>query len=224
MLRWRPLERLAAPASAGAIRFNKGAVGGLFEATLSGQVTHHFVLGAGFSRVPIVPDAEAAEYELTAQGWDAFSIWMPANWQINLRASRRHYSDGNTGAHQSAEAVRHWNTAKLDYLAGCRFRHYGFAKDVSHGYFSPDNYQNYQAVFGFVLHPVRTYSAEVTAYIGAESIAGGVPFQGAWEVNFRNQLTFGRWDINLDYFAGHMAQVTGALRADGARIVLMRRF
>lgn len=223
-LRWKPLERLSVSAGAGAIRFDKGAVRGLYETMLSGQAASHLVVGAGFSRVPIVPDAEAAEQQLTAQGWDAFSIWTPARWQINLSASRMQDSDGNAGARQSVDAIRQWNTAKLGYSAGCRMRHYGFNRGVSHGYFSPDNYQSYQGEFGLTFHPGQRYRAEVTAYIGAESIAAGAPFQSAWEVTFRNQLKLGRWDLGLDYFTAHMAQVTGAFRADGARFVLIHHF
>jgi len=215
-VRWRPLEPLSVAAGGGAIRFDKGDVRAIYEATLTGLMGNHFLLGAGFSRIPIVPDAEAAEHQLTAQGWEAFSLWTPHHWHVNVHASRRHYTDGNVGDHEWAEASHQWTTAKVTYSAGYRFRHYGFSKDVAHGYFSPDNYQSHQASFGAVFRPSRRYRGELTTLVGAESIASGADFQTAWEINVRNQVILGHWELNLDYSRYHMAQVTGAFRADAA--------
>ena len=89
----------------------------------------HLVLGAAFSRVPIVPDAEASEHRLTAQGWEAFSIWTPARWQISTHWSRQHYSDGNIGSRQSAELIREWGATRLTFEMGYRFQHYSFAQE-----------------------------------------------------------------------------------------------
>jgi tetratricopeptide (TPR) repeat protein len=216
-IRWRPLERLAFSAGGGAIRFDNGDVRAIYETTLTGQVARHLLLGAGFSRIPIVPDAEAAEHQLTAQGWEAFGLWTPSHWQINVRASRRHYTDGNIGGQQWAEALHRTITTKAVYSTGYRFRHYGFSQDVAHGYFSPDSYQSHQAYLGAVVRPNRKYRGEINALVGAESIASGADFQAAWEINVRNQLTLGRWDLGLDYSRYHMAQVTGAFQADAAR-------
>jgi tetratricopeptide (TPR) repeat protein len=224
MARWRPLERLAVAAGGGAVRFDKGDVRAIYETTLSGQLAPHFLMGAGFSRIPIVPDAEAAEHQLTAQGWEAFSLWSPDHWQINLRASRRHYSDENVGEHQWAEALHQWMTPKATYVAGYRFRHYGFSQDVAHGYFSPDNYQSHQVTLGAVFHPNRSYRGEFTARVGAESIASGAGFQAAWEISARNQLSLGHWELSLDYSRYHMAQATGAFRADAARFEFAYHF
>jgi tetratricopeptide (TPR) repeat protein len=223
-VRWRPLERLAFSAGGGALRFDTGDVRAIYETTLTGQVASHFLLGGGFSRIPIVPDAEAAEHQLTAQGWEAFGLWTPAHWQINLRASRRHYTDGNIGGQEWAEALHGWTTAKVDYGTGCRFRHYGFTQDVAHGYFSPDNYQSYQAYLGAVVRPNRRYRGEITGLVGAESIASGADFQAAWELNARNQLILGRWELGLDYSRYHLAQATGALKADAARFQFAYHF
>lgn len=224
VLRWRPQERFAISAGGGAMHFDKGNVRAIYEATLTGQVASHLLMGASFSRIPIVPDAEAAEHQLTSQGWEAFALWTPAHWEVNMRATRRHYTDDNVGEQQWAEALHHWITPKMDYVAGCRFRHYGFNRDVAHGYFSPDNYQNYQATLGAAFHSTRRYRGEITARIGAESIASGADFQAAWEISARNQLTLGHWVLNLDYSRYHMAQVTGAFRADAARFEFAYHF
>jgi len=223
-VRWRPLERLVVSAGGGAIHFDKGNVRAIYDSTLSGQLSTHFLLGAGFSRIPIVPDAEAAEHQLTAQGWEVFSLWTPDHWQINLQASRRHYTDENVGSQQWAEVLHRWTTAKMDYVAGYRYRHYGFSKDVAHGYFSPDSYQSHQAQLGGVFHPNRRYRGELIARVGAEAIAAGADFQAAWEISARNQLTLGHWELHVDYSRYHMAQVTGAFKADAARFEVAYRF
>jgi len=223
-VRWRPLERVAVSAGGGAIHFYNGDLRAIYDSTVSGPLFTHFLVGAGFSRIPIVPDAEAAEHQLTAQGWEVFSLWTPDHWQINLRASRRHYTDENVGGEQWAEVLHRWSTAKVDYVAGYRYRHYGFSKDVAHGYFSPDNYQSHQAQLGGTFHPNRRYRGELMARAGAEAIAGGADFQAVWEISARNQLTLGHWELDLDYSRYHMAQVTGAFKADAARFEVTYHF
>jgi len=215
-VRWRPFERLTVSAGGGAVHFDSGAVRAIYEATLASQVASHFLVGAGYSRIPIVPDAEAAEHELTAQGWEVFSQWTPEHWQINMRASGRKYSDGNLAEQQWVEAVRQWTTPKINYIAGCRFRYYAFSQNFEHGYFSPNNYQSYQIALGAVFHPGRRYRGEITALAGAESIASGASFQPAWEIDVVNQLIFGHWTLGLDYSWYHMTQATGAYKADAA--------
>jgi len=224
MLRWRPNEHLGFSAGGGGIRFDKGDVRAIYEATVTGQIANHLLAGGGFSRIPVVPDAEAAEHHLTAQGWEAFALWTPENWQVNVRATRRHYTDENVGGQQWAEILHRWNTSKLGYLAGYRFRHYGFAMDVAHGYFSPDNYQSHQAALGVTVHSQRRYHGEIVAHMGAESIASGAEFHTAWEISAHNQVTFGQYELNLDYSRFHMAQVTGAFRADAARFEFAYHF
>lgn len=210
---WRPMERMAITAGGGTVRFYKGDVHAIYGTTVSGQLGTRLVLGGGFSRIPIVPDAEAAEHRLTAQGWEAFGTWSPGNWQVSLRASRSHYSDENVGAFESAEALGHGTSRKITYLAGARFRRFGFSQDVSHGYFSPNNYQSYQATFGATLRPNRRYRGEILTRSGAESIASGADFQAAWELDVRNRLALGRSELHLDYSMYHMAQSTGAFKA-----------
>ena len=224
IMRWRPVERVAITAGGGAVRFDRGDVRAIYESTLSGQLAPHFLLGAGFSRIPIVPDAEAAEHQLTAQGWEVFSLWTPAHWQVNVRAARRHYTDENVSEQEWVDVLHHWTTPEVDYVAGYFFRHYGFSLDVAHGYFSPDNYQSHQATFGAVFHPGRRYRGELTARVGAEAIASGADFQAAWEINARNQLMLGHWELSLDYSRYHMAQATGAFKADAARFELAYHF
>jgi tetratricopeptide (TPR) repeat protein len=223
-LRWRPSDRLALTAGGGAARFDKGEVHATYDVSLAGQVASHFLVGAGFSRTPIVPDAQAASLRLTAQGWEAFSIWTPAHWELVIRASRRHYSDENVGAQQSAEILHQWNTPKVNFTAGYRFRHFGFATHPFHGYFSPDNYQSHQAVLGASFRPARWDRFEVTGRAGAEAVATGANFQRAWDVTARNQLLLGNWEMNLSYSRFDISQFSGAFKADAARFELAYHF
>ena len=117
-LRWRPRESLLFTAGGGAVRFNNGDVHAIYETSLAFQPKQHFVLGAGFSRVPITPDAEASEHRLTAQGWETFVSWTPVHWQIIVHGSRQHYSDENIGNRQSAEVIRAVGSAAADFRSG----------------------------------------------------------------------------------------------------------
>jgi hypothetical protein len=60
--------------------------------------------------------------------------------------------------------------------------------------------------------------------VGGEAIAAGADFQAAWEISARNQLTLGHWELHVDYSRYHMAQVTGAFKADAARFEVAYRF
>lgn len=223
-LRWKALEWLELAAGGGATHFDTGQTHAIYGTSLSVRAANHWLLDGGFSRIPIVPDAEAADHRLTAQGWEAYSLWIPQHWQISMRASKRHYSDENVGAQQMAEALHLWSTPRMRFSAGCRFRHYGFSQDFAHGYFSPDNYQSHQAAFSAIFHPARVYRMEVTAWVGAESIASGADFQAAWELWYRNQIVLRHWNFSLDYFHSHGAQVTGAFRADAGRFEMAYHF
>jgi len=59
-LRWRPQENLLLSAGGGAVRYNNHDVHAIYETSLACQVRRQLVLEAAFSRVPIIPDAEAA--------------------------------------------------------------------------------------------------------------------------------------------------------------------
>jgi len=224
-LHWRPRERILLAVGGGAVHFDTNSdVAALYEASLAGLVANHLLVGGGFSRIPIAPDAEAAEFRLTAQGWEAFTIWTPAHWQVSLRASRRHYSDERVGAQQSADVVHQWTKPKANFTAGYRFRHFGFSPGVAHGYFSPDNYQSHQAVLGASFRPTRWYRAELTARAGAESIASGADFQRAWDITARNQLLLRNWEVSLSYSRFDISQFSGAFTADAARFELAYHF
>ncbi len=223
-LRWRLHESLLFSAGGGAVRFNNADVHAIYDVSLAFQPLRHLVLGAAFSRVPIVPDAEASEHRLTAQGWEAFSIWTPPRWQISTHWSQQHYSDGNIGSRQSAELIREWGATRLTFEMGYRFQHYGFDQDLSHGYFSPNSYQSDLAMAGVLFHMGKRYRGSLIGRGGAESVAAGAPFSPAWEIHARNDVILGNWTLELDYSKYHLVQATGALGADVGRFAFTYRF
>lgn len=223
-LRWRLRESLLLSAGGGAVRFNNADVHAIYDASLAFQPWRHLVLGAGFSRVPIIPDAEATEHRLTAQGWEAFSSWTPARWQINTHWSRQHYSDENIASRQSAEVIREWGAPRLTFEMGYRYRRYSFDQDLAHGYFSPNSYQSHLAMAGLVFHPGKRYRGEFLVHSGLESPATDSDFGAAWEIHSRNEVLLGNWTLELDYSKYHLVQNSGAFSADAGRFAFTYHF
>ncbi len=223
-LRWRPRESLLFSAGGGAVRFDTGDVHAIYETSLTLQPKQGLVLGAGFSRVPITPDAEASEHRLTAQGWEAFASWMPARWQITVHGSRQHYSDENVGNRQSAEVIREWGAPRLIFEVGYRYQHYSFAQELAHGYFSPNDYQSHSGMAGLRFHLGKNCRGAFIVRSGAESITAGSPFTPAWEIHARNEVLLGNWALELDYSKYHMVQDTGAFGADAGRFAFTYHF
>lgn len=230
-LRWRPREFLMVSAGGGAVRFNHLRVHAIYDGSLALQARQHLVLGAGFSRVPIIPDAEATEHKITAQGWETFATWTPARWQVNVHWSRQRYSDkkkgslqNNIGSRQSAEVVREWGSPRLTFEMGYRYRRYSFDQDPEHGYFSPDSYQSHVAMAGIRFHQGKRYRGTFLVHSGMESPAADSPFHAAWEIQARNEVVLGNWTLNLDYSKYHLVQSSGAFRADAGRFAFTYHF
>ena len=221
---WKPREWLFLSGGGGAVRFNDGDVNAVYETSLAFQPVRALLFGGDFSRVPIIPNAEATGHKITAQGWEAFAGWTGAHWQLSARASRQRYSDGNIGSRQMAEVLREWRIRGVGFETGYRFRHYGFELDPAHGYFSPSDYQSHLAAVGVRLPRLRKYRGEFLARGGAESAGAGQPFTPAWEINFRNEVLLGNWTLQLDYSKYHLAQDTGAFRADAGRFAIAYHF
>lgn len=223
-LHWRLTESLLVSAGGGAVLFRSIHPHAIYETSLVFQPIQHLLLGAGFSRVPIIPTAEATEHRVTAQGWDASAGWMQGQWQINVRGSRQHYSDDNIGSRQSAEVIRQWTAPRLTFEAGYRYRRQSFDHDPEHGYFSPDNYQSHLALGGAVFHPGKRYRGELLGRLGLESVGARQDFRRAWEINVRNEVFLGNWTLELDYSKYHLVQDTGAFRADAGRFAFTYHF
>jgi len=223
-LHWRPRESLLFSAGGGVVSFNNRDVNAIYETSLAFRPAQHWLLGAGFSRVPVVPGAEATENRLTAQGWEAFAKWTPGRWRINVNWTRQHYSDGNIGSRQSAEVIRAWRSRGLTFQTGYRYRHLSFERELEHGYFSPDSYHSHLAVAGVLFHAGTRFRNEVLVRSGVESIAADSRFSFAWEIHSRNEVVLGHWTLELDYSKYHLVQASGALRADAGQLAFAYHF
>lgn len=224
-LRWRPREFLMLSAGGGAVRFNNRDVHAIYDMSLAVQVRPHLVLGAAFSRVPIIPDAEASEHRLTAQGWEATGYWTPKHWQISAQWTRQHYSDRNIGSRQGAEMIREWGTPRLTFQMGYRYRRYSFDEpELEHGYFNPNSYQSHLGSVGVRSQLGKRYRGAFLFRGGAESAVADAPFGTAWEIYARNEVRLGDWTLELDYSKYHLVQDTGAFRADAGRFAFTYHF
>jgi tetratricopeptide (TPR) repeat protein len=224
-LRWRLRDSLLLSAGGGAVRFNNADVHAIYDASLAFQPWRRFVLGTGFSRVPITPDAEATEFRITAQGVEVFTSWTPGRWQINTHWSRQNYSrDKNIASRQSGEVIREWGAPRLTFEMGYRYRRYSFDQQLAHGYFSPDSYQSHLGLAGVVFHPGRMYRGEFLVRSGLEAPSGRSDFGAAWEIHSRNEVLLGNWTLELDYSKYHLVQNSGAFRADAGRFAFTYHF
>lgn len=223
-LRWKPREWLSLTGGGGAVRFSNRDVHAIYETALSVQPLRSLLFGGSFSRVPIIPNAEATEHKITAQGWEFFTGWTGAHWQLSARGSQQHYSDENIGSRQTAEALREWRIHGFGVETGYRYRHLSFTLDKPHGYFSPSDYHSHLAVVGVRLPRIKKYRAELLARGGAESGGDGQAFTPAWEISVRNEVLLGNWTMQLDYSKYHLVQDTGAFRADAGRFVIAYHF
>jgi len=223
-LRWKPREWLSLSGGGGAVRFSNRDVHAIYETTLVVQPLRPLLFGGSFARVPIIPNAEATEHKITAQGWEVFTGWTGAHWQLSARGTQQHYSDGNIGSRETAEALREWRIHGSGVETGYRYQHLSFTLDKPHGYFSPSDYHSHLAVVGVRLPRIKKYRAELLARGGAESGGNGQDFTPAWEINVRNEVLLGNWTMQLDYSKYHLVQDTGAFRADAGRFVITYHF
>lgn len=107
----------------GGVRFGDGTDRALYGTGLDIHPAELLWLGVGFSRTPFYPDAKAAGFNLTAEGWHVLAAWHPRSWSVNAWWSKEHYSDGNVGRRGSAEVFRWFGPPSLSVEAGYQFTH-----------------------------------------------------------------------------------------------------
>jgi hypothetical protein len=76
---------------------------------------------------------------------------------------------------------------------------------------------------GFRFGIGKIYKGEYLTQYGAESV-DQTPYQFAWQATAKNRLSFGGLDVGADYTYFHLAQSTGAFRAQVGRVSLAYRF
>ncbi len=222
-LRLRPMRALLVTAGGGAVRFADGSSRALYEGELELHPVKGFWLAGGFSRTPVAPTFHATQFNLLAEGWHARVVWNPRGWRTYASGSSQHYSDGNSVQRVDTELIRWLGTSQFAIAAGYRFDFIGFQQTLLHGYFSPRRYQSHLGVTGVRLGIGRHFRGEYLVHVGGESISGA-PYQGAWEVALHNRVLLRRWELGGDYLYFHLAQDTGAFRAQSGSFVVAYRF
>jgi tetratricopeptide (TPR) repeat protein len=210
-------------AGAGMVHFANDSNRGLYRGELILHPVRNFWLQGGFSRIPIAPTFQAAQFDLLAEGWWTRLDWQPRSWRVSADFAKQHYSDSNRTQREDAEVLRWIGTTHFALGLGYGYSHSLFAQSLLHGYFSPNRYQNHLALGGFRFGVGKVYRGEYIAQYGAESVDQS-PYQFAWQATAKNRLSFGRLDLGADYTYFHLAQSTGAFRAQVGRVSLAYRF
>lgn len=207
----------------GMVRFADGSSRALYRGELTLHPFKRFWLQGGFSRIPIAPTFEAAQFDLLAEGWWSRLDWQPRKWRLSADFFKQHYSDSNRTQREDAEVLRWLGNSHFALGVGYEYTHSSFSQTLLHGYFSPNQYHSHLGVSGFTFGVGKFFRAEYLGRYGAESVRQN-PYQIAWEATARNRFLFGGLTLGADYSYFHLAQSTGAFRAQTGRVSLAYRF
>lgn len=207
----------------GVVRFADGAGRALYRGEVALHPFKRFWLQGGFSRIPVAPTFEAAQFDLLAEGWWTRLDWQPGNWRLSADFFKQHYSDSNRTQREDAEVLRWFGNSDFALGLGYEYTHSSFSQTLPHGYFSPNQYHSHLGLSGFSFGVGRFFRAEYIGRYGAESVSQN-PYKIAWEATARNRFLLRGWALGADYSYFHLAQSTGAFRAQMGRVSLAYRF
>jgi hypothetical protein len=184
------------------------------------------LVSGGFSRVPVFPTFEAAQFDLLSEGWHSRVDYRTKNFSLDGTFALNHVADGNRAEREWAEGLRWFAIPErpVSIGAGYAFRHLHFAQDLNHGYFSPLQYRSHLAAAGVRFRIGKRYRGEYLGYGGGEIRNGIGGYSPAGELLLKNDFFFGRWDLTADYSYFHLTQATGAFRANAVTTTLGYRF
>ena len=106
---------------------------------------------------------------------------------------------------------------------GYQYAHSSFTETFSHGYFNPNQYHSHLGLGGFRFSVGKIYRGEYIAEYGTETVNQD-PYQIAWEATAKNRFLLGKLEVGADYSYFHLAQSTGAFRAQVGRVSVAYRF
>ena len=207
----------------GIIRFADDSNRALYRGTLILHPFQSFWLQGGFSRIPITPTFHSTQFDVLAEGWWSRLDWQPRSWRISADFLKRHYSDSNRTQREDTAVLRWIGVSHFAVGLGYQYTHSSFTQTFSHGYFNPNQYRSHLGLGGFRFVVGKIYRGEYLGQYGAESVFQ-TPYQIAWEATAKNRLILGRWDLDADYTYFHLAQTTGAFRAQVGRFRFGYRF
>lgn len=212
--------------SVGAVRFADDSSRLLYGGDLELFPLKGLTLSGGFARYPIAPTFDSTLFNLLAEGWHSHLDYRAHNFTVAGSLSFVHYSDGNHGEREWAEALRWfpWHDNQFAVGGGYAFRHIHFIKDPNHGYFSPNQYRSHLGAAGFRMRLGKHYRGEFLGYGGGEILEDFAGYSPAGELLVKNDFLFGPWDLAADYSYFHLIQTTGAFRANAVTVTLGYRF
>jgi Tfp pilus assembly protein PilF len=214
---------LFAAGGPGIVRFADDSNRALYRGTLILHPLKTFWLQGGFSRIPITPTFQSAQFDLLAEGWWTRLDWQPHSWRVSADFSKQHYSDSNRTQREDAEIVRWIGNSHFAVRLGYQYAHSSFTQPFAHGYFTPNQYHSHLGLGGFRFSVGKIYRGEYIADYGAETVDQN-PYQIAWEATVKNRFVLGKLEMGADYTYFHLAQSTGAFRAQVGRVSVAYRF
>src|SRR5262249_15594643 len=130
--------------SAGGVRFPESTSRLIYSGDVDLYPTKALLVSGGFSRMPVYPTFDAAQFDLLSEGWHGRVDYATRDFSLAGSFALTHYSDGNRAEREWAEALRWFGPRErpFSFAAGYAFRHLHFARDLSHGYFSPSQYHS----------------------------------------------------------------------------------
>jgi len=207
----------------GMVRFADDSNRALYRGELILHPIRSFWLQGGFSRIPIAPTFQSAQFDLVAEGWWSRLDWQPRSWRVSADFSKQHYSDSNRTQREDAEVLRWIGNLHFAVGLGYQYAHSSFTETFSHGYFNPHQYHSHLGLGGFRFSVGKIYRGEYIAEYGAETVNQD-PYQIAWEATAKNRFLLGKLEVGADYSYFHLAQSTGAFRAQVGRVSVAYRF
>jgi thioredoxin-like negative regulator of GroEL len=212
--------------SLGAVRFVDTNTRLLYGGDLELYPIKGLYVSGGFARYPITPTFDSIAFTLLSEGWHGRIGYSTHNFTMDGSFSLAHYSDGNHGEREWAEALRWfpWDDNRFAIGGGYAFRHIHFIEEIDHGYFSPNQYRSQLGAAGFRMRLGKHYRGEYMGYGGAEILENFSGYEPAGEVLLKNDFMFGQWDLAADYSYYHLIQTTGAFRANAVTITFGYKF
>jgi hypothetical protein len=214
---------LVVAGGAGIVRFADDSNRALYRGALILHPARSFWLQGGFSRIPITPTFHSTQFDLLAEGWWTRLDWQPRFWRVSADFSKQHYSDSNRTQREDAEVLRWIGNSHFAVGLGYQYTHSSFSQTLAHGYFSPNQYHSHLGLGGFRFGIGKIYRGEYIGEYGAETVDQN-PYQIAWEATAKNRFVLGKLEMGADYTYFHLAQSTGAFRAQVGRLSVAYRF
>lgn len=224
-VRYRMNKYVAMRGSGGAVRYADTSSKWIASGDLDLFPVKHLTVSGGYSRYPVTPTFDSTLFDLLAEGWHSRVDYRTRDFTLSGNFYLTHYSDGNRAEREWGEMLR-WFGPKSGTLSigtGYAFRHLRFARELDHGYFSPNQYWSHLGGAGLRVRISKHYRAELLAYGGAETQDAGA-YTPAGEASLRNDFNFGKWELAADYSYFHLAQATGAFHASAGTVSLGYRF